>query len=443
MPNSRSEMFTKQPEIANEVSKRLETNLESRGFGEYERTKVVEWIKSGRPIVILNMADGMQTESDQKIINGVARTYQEIIQTLREVVIESGLDSKFIDRMIVYITLDSSHDGIKFLKRIRLPFGYRPDVQVSSSFLKLSIIPSLNPFAVHIAVPESPDGMFLSIGLKIQGIPFSTAVHTRFDNYATTALSNLLRLNSKLKTPRWFSQIAMSIHRLASKVMATNETMKQLLIGLGFPSHQVGIMSRGVSQEFLNLAKIEKPTKEGGLKFLYFGRLAEEKNLEQMVRDFMNTRTSPDTLTIIGSGSQSYIQKLKSIVEKLSQLENAPEVIFLDGIEDKKDLAKLVANHDIMVHPSLTDTFGRTLIEATAVGLPVLHYAVNGSGEVLKGEKSKIYGVQIPLGQNLFAQEVVDQALSFEPTELSGFIRGRYPPNLTAVDFIREIVPVQ
>ncbi len=39
---------------------------------------------------------------------------------------------------------------------------------------------------------------------------------------------------------------------------------------------------------------------------------------------------------VISSGSKSYIQKPKSIVEELSQRENAPKAIFLDVLNIKE-----------------------------------------------------------------------------------------------------------
>ncbi len=45
MYNANSEMFTRSPEMVNEVLEKLKINLKLKGFREYERAKVVEWIK--------------------------------------------------------------------------------------------------------------------------------------------------------------------------------------------------------------------------------------------------------------------------------------------------------------------------------------------------------------------------------------------------------------
>ncbi len=67
---------------------------------------------------------------------------------------------------------------------------------------------------------------------------------------------------------------------------------------------------------------------------------------------------------------------------------------------------------------SLTNAFVITLGEAPVAGLPVLHYNLNGPGKVLKDNDGKVSEVQRLVGENLFSETVISEALGFELRKL-------------------------
>lgn len=130
----------------------------------------------------------------------------------------------------------------------------------------------------------------------------------------------------------------------------------------------VGIFNR-VEQPTFN------PVDTSVKQFLYVGRLAEEKNLKQLINVF---NTIPDkTLTIVGSGPQEKV--LKSMAGKN---------IYFMGAVNNKDLYKVYQRHQVFVLPSTRETWGLVVEEALNNGLPVIGSSVLGSADTwLSDEK--------------------------------------------------------
>lgn len=100
---------------------------------------------------------------------------------------------------------------------------------------------------------------------------------------------------------------------------------------------------------------------------LYVGRVAVEKNIAA----FLNLRL-PGSKVVIGDGPQLAALKVRH-----------PDVHFL-GAKHGPDLARHVAAGDVLVFPSLTDTFGLVMLEAMACGLPVAAFPVAGPKDVVR-----------------------------------------------------------
>jgi len=96
------------------------------------------------------------------------------------------------------------------------------------------------------------------------------------------------------------------------------------------------------------------------------GRLAREKyqvfglHLIAALRD----RGRPTTLTIVGSGDQ--LPLLEEHAERLGVTQ------LVDFAGPTTEIVDLLIQHRAYLHTSVTETFGITLVEAMAVGLPVL-----------------------------------------------------------------------
>jgi glycosyltransferase involved in cell wall biosynthesis len=106
-------------------------------------------------------------------------------------------------------------------------------------------------------------------------------------------------------------------------------------------------------------------------------RLADKKNLERFLMAFSAVRREyPDIgLVIVGTGPNR--AKLEAVVaeQSLSQ-----EVVFLGY---REDIPTLLKSADLYAIPSLREGLPRSLVEAMAVGKPVLASKINGHKEVV------------------------------------------------------------
>ncbi len=230
--------------------------------------------------------------------------------------------------------------------------------------IRLSVLPArhvaeriraASPQAIHIAT-EGPLGMAARRYAIRDGLPFTTAYHTRFPEYVKARTG--IPLSATYRFLRWF-------HGPSKAVLVPTRVVKADLEAFGFDPRQVVLWSRGVE---LDLFKPGPATPHDLTKpvFLYVGRVAVEKNIEAFL-----ALDLPGSKWVAGEGPQ--LARLKA---------EHPGVRFT-GVLDQLALAALYNAADVFVFPSRTDTFGLVLLEALACGCPVAAYPVTGPIDVI------------------------------------------------------------
>jgi glycogen(starch) synthase len=84
-------------------------------------------------------------------------------------------------------------------------------------------------------------------------------------------------------------------------------------------------------------------------------------------------------LTILGDGT--LVGSLKARAQELGVAER---VTFQDAVPPER-VFEFLHEHDVLVHPSKSETFGMTIVEAVAAGMPVLVTRCGGPQETLAG----------------------------------------------------------
>ena len=215
------------------------------------------------------------------------------------------------------------------------------------------ILDRFDPDAVHIAT-EGPIGVAMRRLCLARNMPFTTSYHTQFPEY----------LRRRAPIPLQWSYAAMRrFHGAATRCMVSTPSMQAQLEQRGF--HNIVRWQRGVDTQLF------QPRPKDFLLFarpiaLYVGRLAVEKNIDAFLR--MSWR---GTKVIVGDGPDR---------ERLQQ--RYPDAVFR-GYRFGEDLARHMAAADVMVFPSLTDTFGLVNLESMACGVPVAAFPVPGPVDVI------------------------------------------------------------
>lgn len=121
------------------------------------------------------------------------------------------------------------------------------------------------------------------------------------------------------------------------------------------------------------------------VRLVFVGRLVREKNIPGLLRSLALLQTRDWVLSLAGDGSE------KPQFEALaSELGLDSQVTFLGPVTD---VAGLLAQSDVFVMSSISEGMPIALLEATAVGLPVVVTDVGGCAEVVEGVG---HGIVVP-----------------------------------------------
>jgi glycosyltransferase involved in cell wall biosynthesis len=114
---------------------------------------------------------------------------------------------------------------------------------------------------------------------------------------------------------------------------------------------------------------------------LYVGRVAHEKNIDFLLRMFVDVRAArPDALLLVAGEGPA-----RAALRDLAQsLELGDAVRFVGYLDRDSALLDCYAAGDVFVFASRTETQGLVLLEAMAQGTPVVSTAVLGTRSILK-----------------------------------------------------------
>lgn len=215
------------------------------------------------------------------------------------------------------------------------------------------------PDIVHIAT-EGPIGWAARGWCLSRSVPFTSAFHTRFPEYAAvrTGLS-----------AEYFWPILQRFHAQSQAVMVSTRSLAGELKGRGIGP--TAAWSRGIDHAQFRPDGPRHPAMTGlsGPVLLNVGRVAPEKNLEAFL-----SLDVPGTKVVVGDGPA-----LESLRRRF------PQALFLGALSGEA-LASAYRAADCFVFPSLTDTFGLVVIEALACGTPVAAFPVTGPVDILGPE---------------------------------------------------------
>jgi glycosyltransferase involved in cell wall biosynthesis len=213
-----------------------------------------------------------------------------------------------------------------------------------------------NPDIVHIAT-EGPIGWAARGWCLSRGVPFTSAFHTRFPEYAA--------VRTGISAER-FWPIMRRFHAPSRAVLVSTQSFADELASRGICHTRR--WSRGIDQSLFTPEGARHPalTSLPGPVLLNVGRVAPEKNLES----FLDARV-PGSKVVVGDGPA---------LEGLRR--RYPQVLFLGALWGE-ELASAYRAADCFVFPSLTDTFGLVVIEALACGVPVAALPVTGPIDIL------------------------------------------------------------
>ena len=229
-------------------------------------------------------------------------------------------------------------------------------VAVAPRFNARRMLKAFAPDVVHIPT-EGPIGWSARSWCLANDVPFTTAFHTRFPEYAAvrTGIS-----------PERFWPIIRRFHAPSRAVLVATDSLGEELAHRGF--ERIQPWSRGIDHWLFRPQGDTHPALDALPRpiLLNVGRVAPEKNLEAFL-----ALDVPGSKVVVGDGPA-----LAGLRERFR------DAHFL-GAMAGEELASAYRSADCFVFPSLTDTFGLVVIEALACGVPVAAYPVVGPVDIL------------------------------------------------------------
>ncbi|MEU8801606.1 glycosyltransferase [Spirillospora sp. NPDC048819] len=116
-------------------------------------------------------------------------------------------------------------------------------------------------------------------------------------------------------------------------------------------------------------------------RWLYVGTLVERKGVDLLLEAFAECHAEDPGLTLTMAGPGELAGRL---AERAAELGVDRAVSFL-GAVDPNEATRLMRDHDLLVHAARWETFGVTIVEAVAAGLPVLVTRCGGPERTLAG----------------------------------------------------------
>lgn len=297
------------------------------------------------------------TESFLPSINGVTNSVLRILETLK---------SKGIDAVVVAPTSpkDSPDEylGFSIIRSNYVPFAQFP-VAIPGFFLR-GVIEDFKPDVIHVASPFMLGYQAIFLGEQI-GIPTVAVYQTDLAGYAQRYGMKLLK--------NFGDSLMRTIHSAASFNLAPTPEGVNYLKSLGVK--RVAEWGRGVdltnfhpNRKFSAMRDLMRSeiAKDDQLVVGFVGRLNPEKQVDRM-KELLG-RDDRLRFMIVGDGPER--AKLET--------EFAGHNVHFTGKLTGEKLYDAYACIDIFVHFGVEETFGQTIQEAKANGIPVI--APNSGG---------------------------------------------------------------
>ncbi len=347
-------------------------------------------------------------------INGVARTYQNILKLVNKYQIKEmkiALCEKIVNKEF------RKSPYVKIFKPVfSFPLPEYPEMKLNfPNFLQLlSYIEKKNFEVIYAATPGVLGFMALFIS-KILKLPFVTTFHTHLAEYVYKFTGDYIARDITWSILVWF-------YNQANRVLVPSRFCKELLVEKGVKGEIIEIFERGVDLKRFNPAYRDPlffknfiPGYSGEKVVLYVGRVSKEKEIDVFleVAEHFAEKNFDIKFIIVGDGPY----------RKEAEARRIPNVYFTGYLEGK-ELSTAYASSWLFLFPSTTETFGNVILEACASGLPVLVSDKGASKEnVIHGEtgfivknndvKRYVHYIKKLFEQEELYQKMRNKALSF------------------------------
>ena len=359
--------------------------------------------RAGQPLHVLMVSDVYHPR-----INGVSTSIQTFRATLAALGIrvtvaapDYGTSSIAADAMANTVRLPSRTVPLDPEDRL-MKWNALANLDRRLSRTGFDLVHVQTPFAAHYG------GLRLA---RARGIPCIATYHTHFEEYLFHYIRFLPKAALRFAA-RWLARhqcnsldaVVVPSQPMAATLRDYGVSTPLHVIATGLPESQ---FVRGDGEQFRRTWGIAPERKVA----LFVGRAAHEKNIGFLLEMIALARRQDPRLMLVIAGEGPALPALR---RQAAALKLDDHVRFVGYLPRDGGLRDCYAAADVFSFASLTETQGLVLLEAMAIGLPVLAIAALGAAEIILPERGAIAAATTP---EAFAAQLV--ALLEEPARLS------------------------
>ena len=313
-------------------------------------------------------------------INGVSTS----ISIFRRELIARGHRVKLIAP--TYPGADAAPDVTRVAARV-VPFDPEDRLMKRRALLRACVEAASDPVdLVHVHTPFLAHRYGVRMARRL-GVPVVETYHTFFEEY--------FHHYAKFLPPavtRWLARgLSRSQCNAVDRLIVPSPPMKRVLDDYGVDT-PAEILPTGLDLSELTNGDGERFRRKHGIHpsrvtMVHVGRLAFEKNIGFLLEVAARVRLDvPDLLLIIaGEGPAE-----SSLRRRASQLGLDGHVLFTGYLARQNGLQDCYRAGDVFVFSSRTETQGLVLLEAMALGVPVVSTAVMGTRSIVEPERGAL-----------------------------------------------------
>ena len=231
-------------------------------------------------------------------------------------------------------------------------------------------IVAFDPHLIHIASPDFAARAAVRWAHQ-RGLPVVASVHTRFETYPRYYRLGFM----EPVVESWLRHL----YRRCDALLTPSPSMIETLRQQGM-NDDIGLWSRGVEHAIFNPGRRDEAWRRelgfaaDDLVVGFLGRLVLEKGLGVFAEVIaaLEDRRIPHKVMVIGDGPA-----------RATFQEQMPEACFV-GFQGGENLGRAVASMDVLLNPSVTETFGNVTLEAMACGVPVVAADATGAASLVE-----------------------------------------------------------
>jgi 1,2-diacylglycerol 3-alpha-glucosyltransferase len=255
----------------------------------------------------------------------------------------------------------------------------------------------IRPHLIHSQHPFWMGELAASLARDLD-VPLVFTFHTRYDVYAQKYVPVAPKLAGKVT-----EEILKHYMEKCAHVVAPTPSIRDFILREYGPKVPVSVVPTPVDLSGYHDLQPQRIRQTLGLAdvelLLYVGRLADEKNLDFLLRSFARIVAERPRARLLLVGKGPHEQDLRRVMEE----QGLEDRVIFGGPVSHDEIPHYAAAADLFVFTSVADTQGLVLIEAMAAGTPVVAVEAPGSVDVLADGG----GVLVPAQEDAFAKAVL------------------------------------